>query len=122
MSKRVILTTVGSAKHLSSYHNKWFTDEVFLQILKSRLNLPDSVTKDKLNNILTRHVIDFDSNGIPNEYQLFSRTNYNVDQQGRIFCYFLCSNSGETPPLNINWSHSIHYTFIEAPITRPASK
>ena len=33
----------------------------------------------------------------------------------------MCSDSGETPPLDINWSHFIHYTFID-PNPRTASK
>ena len=65
--------------------------------------------------------IDFDSNGISNKSQLFRRTHYDV-KQGRIFCYFLCSDSGEISFVDINWSHSIHSTFTETPITRSSNK
>ena len=67
MSKNAIISSMENARLVSRYHSKWFTDEVFLGILKSKFNLPLSVTKDQMNNILSRHVIDFDCLTIPNK-------------------------------------------------------
>ena len=121
MSKQLILATVARAKHLSSYHGKWFTDDVFIGILKSRLNLPDSVTNHKFNTLLSRHVIDFDCNDIPNHFQLFRRTHYN-DNGNRRLCYFICSGEDDIPPVDIGWSQHIHYRLIDPPRTRSSSK
>ena len=106
MSNQTILTTVASVKYLSSYHNIWFTDEAFLSILKSRLNLPDSVTKYKLNRVLSKHEIDFDSDNTPKIYHLFRRRHYVNSTKGKMFCYYICSNEHETRPCEIG----IHVT------------
>ena len=74
-----------------------------------------------MNNVLSRHVIDFDSTTVPNTYQLFRRTHYDT-KNGRILCYYICSNEDNTPPGDINWSHSIKYNLIHTPITRSSTK
>ena len=121
MNKILLNSTLSKIRHLSTYHNKWYSDGAFLSILQSRLNFPDSITKDKLNNLLSRHVIDFDCTTNPNTYQLFRRTHY-PSNHARFYCYFICSNEQETPPGDINWSHSINYNIIQTHMTRSNTK